>query len=103
MNQPTFFDIPPTFDGTTFDYAQDFDRLATALDRVAHLMRDGRPRTLGDIASACGCSEAGASARLRDLRKPKFQRIYKVADVISKRHDGGLWKYQVIRPGRADS
>jgi len=86
----------PSFDGTTFDFDQDFVRLKCALERVAHLMQDGRPRTLKQIAVACGCSEAGASARLRDLRKSKFQAVFGKADVNSERFEGGLWKYQVI-------
>ena len=79
MNQPTLFDQPtltastaPTFDGQTFDYSQDHSRLKTALERVAMLMRDGKPRTLREIADGAKTSEAGASARIRDLRKPKW-------------------------------
>jgi hypothetical protein len=35
-------------------------------------MKDGKYRTLRQIADATGCLETSASARLRDLRKPKF-------------------------------
>lgn len=96
MTQLDLFSIEqePTFDGETFDYTQDHARLKTALDKVAMLMRDGKARTLSQIAEACGISESGASARLRDLRKPKFAR-YQVAAVDSVRHSGGLWLYTV--------
>ena len=105
MNQPTLFDqatinasTSPTFDGPTFDYNQDHTRLKTALDRVAMLMRDGKPRTLREIADGAKTSEAGASARLRDLR-PKWAMRYNVAAVDSEKVSGGLWLYSVSHVG----
>ena len=102
MNQPTLFDqatltasTAPTFDGQTFDYSQDHSRLKTALERVAMLMRDGQPRTLREIADGANTSESGASARLRDLRKPKWAMRYNVAAVDSEKVSGGLWLYSV--------
>lgn len=50
----------------------DVPRLSIQLVRVFELMKDSRYRTLRDIANATGCLETSASARLRDLRKPKF-------------------------------
>ena len=44
-------------------------RLARLQDRVEHLMGDGRWRTLREITQLCGGSEAGVSARLREMRK----------------------------------
>lgn len=49
----------------------DAARLKAHLQRVFDLLLDGRPRTLQQIASAVGCSESGAGARIRDLRKPR--------------------------------
>jgi len=96
MNQPLFdYAERPSFDGATFDYTQDFERLTKSLDRVAHLMRDGQARTLSQIAQAVGSSEAGVSARLRDLRKPRFAQVYQIAAVHSERLDGGLWLYSI--------
>ena len=69
MTQPSLLDVPPQFDGDSFDPALDQDRLASQLDRVKRLMSDGRYRTLAEIRAAVGGSEAGISARLRDLRK----------------------------------
>lgn len=92
---------PDQFGGSTFDYQQDFARLNSHLEKVAHLMSDGRGRTLNEISIAVGCSESGASARLRDLRKPKFANRFNVMAVESERVTGGLWKYRVIFRGGA--
>lgn len=94
MTQQSLFDRPapiPKFDGVTIE-PQDVPRLATALGRVLTLMRDGEWRTLATIASECGTSEAGASARLRDLRKERFGSH----TVERRRVDGGLWEYRVV-------
>ena len=60
-----------SFDG---DSAMQIDtpRLSLQITRVFELMKDGRYRTLREIANHTGCLETSASARLRDLRKPKF-------------------------------
>lgn len=60
------------FDGATIEPEKDELRLAGQLQKVAELMKDHQWRTLGELASKVGGSEAGVSARLRDLRKPKF-------------------------------
>ena len=44
-------------------------RIQTAQVRVKMLLSDGQPRTLAQIAAACQTSEAGASARVRALRR----------------------------------
>lgn len=84
----------PTFDGATFEPAADGARLAGQLERVLALMRDGEWRTLAEIAAAVGGSEAGVSARLRDLRKPRFGRFW----VDRDRRSGGLFVYRVRPP-----
>jgi hypothetical protein len=99
-DQPSLFDQPPAkplpeFDGQTFDYDQDFNRLSNNLHKVAHLMIDGRKRTLHQIAAACGCGEAGASARLRDLRKPKFQEFFGRIRVEKELLQEGVWLYWI--------
>lgn len=88
-------DKPLHFDGETFDYEQDADRLTTSLERVAHLMRDGKKRTLQQIAGSTGSSESGVSARLRDLRKDRFSKRFAVQDVHSERCSGGKWLYWI--------
>ena len=83
--QTTFLDEPFKFGGKTYQPKLYEKRLSTALGRVYSLMRDGRKRTLSAIAAECGCSEAGASARLRDLRKPKARERYPNRSINSER------------------
>lgn len=59
------------FDGATV-LGIDTPRLSNQLARVFQLMRDGRFRTLAQIAAASACLETSASARLRDFRKTRF-------------------------------
>ena len=75
--QPSFNFDPPKpviedFGGKTYEPAKDGERLTGHLGRIYDLMLDMRWRTLAEIASLSGGSEAGSSARLRDLRKPQF-------------------------------
>jgi hypothetical protein len=87
------------FDGETFDAALDRERLAGQLGRVKKFTledRHGTFVTLAEIAQAARCSEASASARLRDLRKPRFGAL----TVERRRVPGvrGLHEYRVLRP-----
>ncbi len=85
------------FGGVTYTPSLDKDRLGSAIIRVFRLMRDGKFRTLRYIARECSCSEAGASARLRDFRKKKFQQQFpQVKEVISRRLEGGLFAYRLV-------
>ena len=83
------------FDGATYDQEKDGARLGSQLERVASLMEDGRWRTLREIVrSIDGASEAGISARIRDLRKPKFGGY-----LVEKKRiddDGGTWIYRLL-------
>jgi len=60
------------FDGHTFDEKADKDRLSRQLELVRAAMLDGAWRTLEEIERLTGAPPASVSARLRDLRKPKF-------------------------------
>ena len=84
----------PAFDGATYDSAHDGSRLSACLARVHALLSDGKWRTLAEIRAVAGGSEAGVSARLRDLRKPKFG-----GRQIDRRRrgnpDSGLWEYRM--------
>lgn len=82
------------FDGTTYDPVRDGERLGRQLDRVRDLMMDGEWRTLREIAKMVQGSEAGVSARLRDLRKDKF------GGYIIKRFfmGNGIHSYQLKKP-----
>ena len=73
----------------------DIPRLASQLKRIEQLMNDGRFRTIGQIARIIGgTSEAGVSARLRQLRQPPLN-----YDVQRERvpNSNGLWRYRVAR------
>ena len=63
---------PLLFDGSTLDPSRDSDRLKRQLDSVYACMADGLWHTLEDISVTLDCPEASVSARLRDLRKPRF-------------------------------
>jgi len=81
----------------TYDSELDGERLSGLLDRVRSLMLDAQWRTFEEIRGETGGSEAGISARLRDLRKADFGRF-----IVNKRRRGdpklGLWEYQVLPP-----
>ncbi len=81
------------FDGKTYDPKKDCYRLISQLVRAEALMKDGEWRTLAQVSAAIGSSEAGASARLRDLRKTRFGNY-----IVERRRlfGGGLHVYRVI-------
>lgn len=85
------------FDGDTYSSNEDKERLSNQLNKVKELMSDGKWRTINQIKDSVGGSEAGISARLRDLRKERFGGY-----VVSRRRYGvksyGLWEYQLVLP-----
>lgn len=99
------------FDGKTYDQTKDCRRLMQHLVRVEELMKDGEWRTLSQVSAAVGCSEAGASARLRDLRKDRFGgfivlrrrlfggglHVYRVTD-----YKGRVWKKDGLRRRKSE-
>ena len=93
MMQPDLWDwTPPAIvgprDGETFDEARDGKRLNAQAAHVFRLMRDGKWRTLAEIAEATGHPEASVSARLRDFRK--------VGYTVDRQHvSKGLWQYRL--------
>lgn len=85
-------------DGKTYDDSRDRKRLNRQALAVYDVMRDGQWRTLGQIADLADEPEASVSARLRDLRKPRFggftvDRMY-LCD--------GIWQYRVLPPEPTD-
>jgi hypothetical protein len=85
-------------DGDSFDPVLDGARLSNQLKRVRSIMVDHKWRSLRAIAAATGGSEAGCSARLRDLRKEQFGGY-----VVERRRVSGLpgvWQYRVLPPIR---
>lgn len=80
------------FDGETYDEVRDHARLAKQIGKVEALMRDGKWRTLAQIANETGAPEASISARLRDLRKPKFGGH----EIAREYVDRGLYRYRMV-------
>jgi len=70
----------------------DLDRLNGQILRVFNVMKDGRWRTLNQIAVQTGDPSPSVSAQLRHLRKEKF------GGFNVKKHriqETGLWLYQL--------
>jgi hypothetical protein len=85
---------PSLFSGDTFDEDRDGERLRRLFFRVQLYMDDGQWHTLRELAVATGGSEASVSARLRDLRKPKFG-----SQTVERRYIAhGLWEYRLVLP-----
>jgi 6-phosphogluconate dehydrogenase (decarboxylating) len=81
------------FDGETFSSELDGTRLSSQLAAVKDLMSDGQWRSLQAIATEVGAPTASVSARLRDLRKPKFGGH----DVQRRRPSfGGTHEYRLV-------
>lgn len=98
MNQLTIFDAisrAARYDGDTIDSARDNARLDRQLRRVSDLMADGRWRTLQQISEATGDPESSVSARLRDLRKPRWGN----RNVERRYVKRGLFEYRVVVGG----
>ena len=87
----------PLFDGVTIG-ADDEPRLTGQLDKVYGVMRDGQWHTLAELAAAAQGSEAGVSARIRDLRKPRFGQH---AVERRRRDEGNQWEYRLVGAEKA--
>lgn len=81
-------------DGTTFEPKKDQLRLDGQMKRVFDVMSDGQWRVLKHIADVAKAPEASVSARLRDLRKPKFGGYTIERDNLGN----GLWAYRMVLP-----
>jgi len=84
------------FAGVTYDPALDHERLSRQLGRVYEALSAGLWMTLHEIYWECHRaggrdSEAGISARLRDLRKKAFGGY----EIERRRAAGGLWQYRM--------
>jgi len=90
--------LKPKFGGFTFDQERDGPRLNRQCQTVFDLMIDGKFRTLREISRSCNEPEASVSARLRDLRKPRFGSYN-----VERRHvAAGVWEYRVLPPVPSD-
>jgi hypothetical protein len=80
-----------TRDGSTFNHERDARRLSCQHNRVLAFISDGKWHTLSEIALHTRDPEASVSARLRDLRKPRFG-----SHVIEREYvERGLWRYRL--------
>jgi len=86
--------IAMMFDGKTFDPALDLERLSNQVGRTFSAMLDRGWLTLGEIAAMTRDPEASISARLRDLRKPRFGGYV----IERRRRTVGLWEYRMLVP-----
>ena len=90
--------LRPKFGGETFDQDRDGPRLNRQCQTVFDLMQDRKWRTLREISRSCNEPEASVSARLRDLRKPRFGSYN-----VERRHvAAGIWEYRVLPPVPSD-
>ena len=80
----------PLFDGRTYNAGRDGSRLQAQLRAVRAFVSDGEWHTLSEISASTGHPEASVSARLRDLRKPKWGGY----DVQRKYLGNGLHTYR---------
>lgn len=96
MIQPSLFSwTPPSIlgprDGQTFDHKRDGARLNKQAQDVFNLLANGQWYTLDQISYCTNHPQASVSARLRDLRKPKFGGF-----TVEKRNLGkGTWIYRL--------
>lgn len=81
-----------SFDGITYDRPRDGKRLSTQLRLVHGALLTGRWFTLAELAEISHGSEASVSARIRDLRKPRFGGYEIEREYVSR----GLWRYRLV-------
>ena len=80
------------FEGDDYNHERDSERLTGQLLRIFEVVKDGRWRTLNEIALLTGDPEASISAQLRHLRKTRFG-----SHEVEKQYvDRGLYKYRVL-------
>ena len=83
----------PQRDGATYVHERDARRLAGQHCRVLAFMQDGKWHTLSEIALHTRDPEASVSARLRDLRKPRFG-----SHMIEREYvERGLFRYRLVQ------
>ena len=92
------------FDGATYEPAKDRKRLMSQLEAVRDVMSAGTWCTISGITGLLQmqyrllASEAGVSARIRDLRKAKFG-----ACSIERMRRGGLFYYRMVPRAKDDA
>jgi len=85
----------PHYNGPDYEPELDLTRLAGQTLRVFNLMRDGRYRTLDEIANVTGDPAASVSAQLRHLRKQRFGG-HQVLKQRRGERSVGLFEYKLV-------
>lgn len=80
------------FDGATYVPTRDGTRLNRQLDIVRKAMLDMREHTLSELSMLTRGTTASISARLRDLRKPKYGGY----TIIRSSLGGGIHSYRMM-------
>jgi hypothetical protein len=83
------------FDGSDYHPFFDDKRLRGQVKRIFNLMKDGKFRTLSEIAEITSAPPASVSAQLRHLRKERFGG-HTVNKQIRGDRENGLFEYQLI-------
>ena len=78
-------------DGATYERSRDLTRLNGQALAVYNVMSSGNWYTLSLLSKLADAPEASVSARLRDLRKPKFGGF----DIQSRYLGCGMWQYRM--------
>jgi len=80
------------FDGPDYVPERDCKRLTNQLNRVKNAMLSGEWKTLSQLEEEIGAPQSSISARLRDLRKPRFG-----AYNVERRYEhNGLYSYRIL-------
>ena len=80
------------YSGVTIMPRRDNKRISNQMRAILMVMSDRQWHTLAELAGRIGGSEAGVSARLRDLRKAKFG-----SHQVDRVHrTNGLWEYRLV-------
>lgn len=82
-------------DGDTYEAEFDYERLNDQAKRVYSVIVGGAWWTLGEIAEITRDPEASVSARLRDLRKPRFGAL--TIERRSRDRERGLFEYRLVK------
>src|SRR4051794_1742741 len=97
----TWLEKQPKFAGAVYSPAFDDARLTGQIGRVFDCVKDGRWRSLDEIATIPGDPHASVSAQMRHLRNPRFG-----GWIVEKRARGarphGLFEYS-LRPASSAS
>ena len=85
-------DFDADFNGDDYQSERDKERLRGQILRVYTAIKDGRWRTLRQLAEITGDPEASVSAQLRHLRKPRFGGH----EIVKRNIKNGLYEYRLI-------